>query len=69
MNKTTKVSTDVVQWAVRSAFEEGYLMANGERGVSSINPEKGKWFDYWCASKARAILVSNGIISGKDGFR
>lgn len=69
MNKVTKVNTDVVQWAVRSAYEEGYRAACGERGVSRFNPDKGQWFDHWITSKTRAMLIENGVISGEEGYK
>lgn len=67
--KTTKVSTDIVQWAVRNAFEEGYRAAVGDRGVSIINAEKGKWFDAWARSKSREMLVLNGIIDEEVTYK
>jgi len=56
--KTTKVNTDVVQWAVRRAFEEGYRAAGGK-----------EWFDAWVNSISRADLVVNGIIDKDVTFR
>lgn len=64
-----KVNIDIAQFLMRQAFEEGYKAAGGLPGRSVANSEKGKWFDFWIVSKTRAILVSNGVISGKDTWR
>jgi hypothetical protein len=58
-----------MQWEVRAAFEAGYTASGVDRGKSKLNKTKGAWFDHWIASKSRAFLVNNGIISGKDDFR
>ena len=67
--KVTKVNMDTVQWLVRSAYEEGYRAADGQRGKSKLNPKKGKWFDSWFFSNARSKLIQNGVISGEDDYR
>lgn len=67
--RVTKVNTDIVQWLIRSAYEEGYNAATSDRGVSGINPSKGKWFDLWHNSQARKMLIANGVISGDDYYR
>ena len=67
--KTTKVNTDIVQWLIRSAYEEGYNAAASDRGVSDIRPQKGKWFDTWVNSTSRKMLIANGVISGEDEYR
>lgn len=67
--RVTKVNTDIVQWLIRSAYEEGYNAASNERGVSDINPQKGKWFDTWVNSTSRKMLIANGVISGEDDYR
>ena len=67
--RMTKVNVQVMQWAVRNAYEEGYRAAGGDRGASDMNPEKGKWFDLWVNSRARKLLIQNGIISGMEDFR
>lgn len=58
-----------LQWEVRAAFEAGYTAAGVDRGQSSMNPQKGKWFDHWIASKSRAFLVANGLMTGEDTYR
>lgn len=69
MSKITKIDIDLAQYYMRQGFEEGFRAANGDRGHSTINPEKGQWFDHWLLSKTRAMLVANGVISGKDKWR
>lgn len=64
----TKIDAGVAQYLMRQAFEEGYRAAGGS-GVSSANPDKGKWFDHWLTSKTRAMLVANGIIDGTEGYK
>lgn len=58
-----------LQWEIRTAYEAGYTASGVDRGQSSINPEKGKWFDHWINSKSRAFLIANDIISGEDEYR
>ena len=58
-----------LQWEVRAAYEAGYTAANSDRGQSTINPKKGKWFDHWLNSKPRAFLIANNIITGEDDYR
>lgn len=64
-----KINVEIAQYLMRQAFEEGFRLADNDRGQSSINPQKGKWFDYWLSSQTRATLVANGVISGKEDFR
>ena len=64
-----KVSTEFTQWAIRNAFEEGYRAAKNERGMSVFNPNKGKWFDAWVTSKARAMLVTAGVINSEVTYK
>ena len=58
-----------LQWEVRAAFEDGYTAAGGERGQSSINPQKGKWFDHWFTSRSREFLMANGLMTGEEGYK
>jgi hypothetical protein len=58
-----------MQWEVRAAFEAGYTAAGVDRGQSLANPSKGKWFDHWIVSKSRAFLVTNGLMTGDEGFK
>lgn len=69
MNKITKIDIDLAQYYIRQGFEEGFLAASGNRGQSKVTPEKGTWFDHWLLSRTRAMLVANGVISGKDKWR
>lgn len=69
MSRITKVNTDVVQWVVRNAFEQGFRASNPYPLKSQVNPNYDAWFDAWLKSDARAMLVANGIIGEEDGFR
>jgi hypothetical protein len=69
MNKISKIDIGLASYYMRQGFEEGFLAASGDRGQSKVNPEKGMWFDHWLLSRTRAMLVSSGVISGKDTWR
>ena len=58
-----------LQWEIRAAYEAGYTASGVDRGQSAINPQKGKWFDHWLMSKSRAFLVSNGLMTGEEGYK
>lgn len=59
----------LMQWEIRAAFEAGYMACNHERGKSTINHSKGKWFDHWINSKSRAFLVANNLMTGDEGYK
>ncbi len=58
-----------LQWEVRNAFEAGYLAAKPQRGQSKLNPSKGEWHDAWIVSNSRAFLITNGLMTGQEGWK
>ena len=58
-----------LQWQVRAAFEAGFYADGKPRGQSKMDPRKGAWFDHWLISKERAFLVSNGLMTGEEGYK
>lgn len=67
--KPSNINPDVVQWLVRSSFEEGWRAAGGSQERSPHDQEPRGWRLAWMNSKARDVLVRNGMISGKDAWK
>jgi len=67
--KQSNINPDVVQWLVRSSFEEAWKMAGGSQEKSPNDQSPAGWRLAWMNSKARDVLVRNGMISGKDTWK
>ena len=63
--RPTKIRADVAQYYMRQAFEEGFRAAYH----GHIRPTKDMWFHHWLASQTRGVLVANGLITGKEGYK
>lgn len=58
-----------MQWEMRSCYEESWRQAGGDPVDSHHTEAPVGWRLSWLNSKARAFLVTNGLISGKDAWR
>lgn len=61
--KPTKVNAGIAQYLMRQAFEEGFRAVYGDTAT------KEAWFPHWLASQTRAMLIANGLITGKEGYK
>ena len=62
-------NNDMIQWAVRAAFEEAWRLAGGDPARSDPNLHPVGWRAAWMSSNARNLLVKNGLISGEDTYK
>lgn len=62
-----------MQHQYRSVYEDGYNQARKDAGLDPIvspwQDEPVGWRKAWLGSKARAWLVDNGLLSGKESWR
>lgn len=58
-----------IQWEMRACWEESWRQSGGDPVDSYHTEEPVGWRLAWLSSKARAFLVTNGLISGQDAWR
>lgn len=67
--RTMTVDPEIVQWFMRSSYEEGWRDAGGDPIRSHHADEPKGWRLGWLNSKTREALIRQGLISGQDSYR
>lgn len=69
LTERNTIDPQSVQWMVRSAYEEGWRQAGGDPAVSHHSEAAVGWRAAWMQSKARSILIRQGLITGGESWK